>query len=94
VRSVELSADAKQDLARLEDFLFEKSPRAAVAALEAIRTAVKSLTEFPERGFPVGDGRRRQLVVFFGRDGYVVRYRVTPQIVFVTRIFHGRERRR
>jgi plasmid stabilization system protein ParE len=29
----------------------------------------------------------------FGRDGYVVRYRVDERTVIVTRIFHTREQR-
>jgi hypothetical protein len=33
------------------------------------------------------------LFVAFGRDGYVVRYRIVPGAIVVTRIFHVRERR-
>jgi hypothetical protein len=35
----------------------------------------------------------RDLVVRFGRDGFVIRYRIWPDKVVVTRIFHGRQKR-
>lgn len=35
----------------------------------------------------------RELKVKFGRYGYAVHYRVDPESVFVTHIFHVRERR-
>jgi toxin ParE1/3/4 len=36
-----------------------------------------------------------QIVVRFGRHGYIVRYRILPpdNTIFVTRIWHGREAR-
>jgi hypothetical protein len=39
------------------------------------------------------DSGFRELVVPFGRYGYVLRYDVTPDEVFVIRITHTRERR-
>jgi plasmid stabilization system protein ParE len=94
VRPVEFAPGAVRALARLEDFLTEKSQRAAMAAVEAIAAAVESLGNFPERGrLARQGGGRRELVVRFGHVGYVVRYRVTSDRVLVTRIFHGRERR-
>ncbi len=93
MRRVELSPHAEGDLRRLEDFLIGKSDRSALAAADAIISAIESLADFPDRGRAVGADGRRQLVVAFGRDGYVVRYRVTPTVVFITRIYHGRERR-
>jgi plasmid stabilization system protein ParE len=64
-----------------------------MAAVQAIASAIQSLDQFPERGALVRGANWRELVVRFGRDGYVVRYRVTPSVVLVTRIFHGREDR-
>jgi plasmid stabilization system protein ParE len=93
VTHVELSPGAERDLARLEDFLSLKSQKAADAAVVAITHAILSLREFPERA-PATRGRgRRELLVKYGRDGYIIRYRVTATVVLVTRIFHGRERR-
>ncbi|MEO8926576.1 MAG: type II toxin-antitoxin system RelE/ParE family toxin [Caulobacteraceae bacterium] len=80
-------------MARLEAFLAIKNQRAALAATDALLAAVRSLGDFPERGRPGKGAGRRELVVKYGRDAYVVRYRVTIDAVVVTRIFHGRENR-
>jgi len=93
MRPVELSPGAVRDLVRLEAFLLMKSERAALAAAAAITAAVTSLAEFSDRGHPSKVAGRRELIVRYGRDGYVIRYRVTPERVLVARIFHGRERR-
>jgi plasmid stabilization system protein ParE len=84
---------AENDLERLENFLLERSPKAAVRAARAIREAVLSLDENAERGPMVSDRGTRELAVRFGRNGYVVQYRVLDELVIVARIFHVRERR-
>ncbi len=53
---------------------------------------IQSLEAFPDRGWLIARGVR-ELLAPFGRDGYVLRYRVGPTQVTVTRIFHGKERR-
>jgi plasmid stabilization system protein ParE len=80
------------DVRRLKDFLTGKSRRAADNAVDAIDTALEGLRDFPEQGRP-GRGGLRELVIRFGRDGYVAQYRVTADEVIVLRIHHGRERR-
>ena len=50
-----------------------------------------SLATFPRRGR--GHEGPRELVVPFGRGPYVVRYRVFDDVVVITRVSHGRERR-
>lgn len=49
----------------------------------------------PYIGKPTKDQNIRQVIVRFGRHGYIVRYRVLPpdDAIFVTRIWHGREAR-
>ena len=81
------------DLRRLVDFLAEKNPRAANAAFDALSDALLSLQTLPERGRKAHDPEHRELHVNFGRDGYVVQYRVGADEVVVARIFHARERR-
>ncbi len=90
-RSVRLVAAAQDDFSRLVDFLAERNLRAANEAARAISEAVLSLTEFSERGHPGKREGFRELVVRFGRDGYVIRYRVIDQLVIVLRIYHGKE---
>lgn len=57
--------------------------------------AVQSLTTLPERGRPAGTPGVRELVVPFGRGGYVLRYMYRPQAdeIIVLRVWHGREAR-
>lgn len=91
-RDVRLSRHAEQDFIRLVDFLAPKNPRAARRAAEAILAGIASLGDRPNRGRPsVGD--HRELIIRFGRDGYVVRYRVDPDAVIVATINHLREQR-
>jgi len=93
IRSVRLSSAARVDIDRLTDFLASKSERAAYRAADAITSAVLSLREFSERGHPATHAGWRELVVRFGHSGYVIRYKVEGETVFVSRIFHGREDR-
>jgi plasmid stabilization system protein ParE len=91
-REVRISPAAQRDFARLVDFLAPKNPRAARRAAEAILAGLASLKTQSERGRPAS-GDHRELVVRFGRDGYVVQYRVDAEVVVIASIFHQRERR-
>lgn len=92
-RSVRLLPAARVDLARLEAFLAEKNARAAVRAALAIAAGVRSLAEHAERHRDLTGRGVRELPVRFGRDGYVIQYRVRDAEVLVARIFHVREDR-
>ena len=83
---------AEADIAHLIDWFAERSPPAAHNAVERIFGSIRGLAEFPESG-PRVSRNIRELVVRFGRDGYVVRYRVDGDQVLVTRVFHGRQKR-
>ena len=74
-----VTAAAQHDLTRLRAFLTGKSERAAIATTDALFAAIESLEKFPERGRPGRGAGRRELVVNHGRDGYVIRYRVTSK---------------
>jgi plasmid stabilization system protein ParE len=86
---------AAADLERLHAFLADKNPTAALRAVTALLAAVESLHQFPERGRPTGVNNVRELIVSFGRFGYVLRYAysaATDEAV-ILRIWHGREMR-
>jgi len=89
---VKVSGRATRDLERLRDWLAPKSPAAANRAITAISQAILSLSELPGRGRLIAP-RVRELRVDFGRDGYLLRYRVHDDEVVIARVFHGRERR-
>lgn len=82
---------ARRDLIRLGDFLVDDNPRAALAAVDTIETALRSLVTFPERG--AGNDSRRQLMIPFGQSVYVAAYRIAGSEVFIERILHMRENR-
>jgi plasmid stabilization system protein ParE len=91
-----VAPSALADLARLRAFLARDNPVAAERAAAALNTAIQSLDAFPERGRPSGNNSNiRELIVSFGKSGYVLRYayRREAQEVIVVRIWHGREMR-
>ena len=86
--------EALTDLERLYDFLVEKDPAAAERAIRTIEGGADSLSEFPERGRPMGDETdHRELFVPFGASAYVLRYRLHHNTVFLIRVWHSREER-
>ncbi|MBS0297886.1 MAG: type II toxin-antitoxin system RelE/ParE family toxin [Proteobacteria bacterium] len=90
---VRLTSAANRDLVRLAATLGERSPVAGEQALGELQRVIASLEDMPERGFAGPTPALRQVVVPFGRDGYVIRYRASRGVVTISRIFHGRERR-
>jgi plasmid stabilization system protein ParE len=90
-----VSEAAAADLARLHAFLADRSPAAADRAIAALVTAMQSLDIFPERGRPSGTPNVRELIVPFGRSGYVLRYTYSAarDEVIIIRIWEGREAR-
>jgi toxin ParE1/3/4 len=67
-----------------------RTPRRALAA---VWRALENLHDFPDAGTPTADPEVRQLVVRFGRSGYVIRYTILAATgdIFVARLWHGRE---
>jgi plasmid stabilization system protein ParE len=90
-----VSPSATADLARLHAFLADKNPGAADRVAAALIAAVQSLDILPERGRASGTQNVRELIVPFGRAGYVLRYAYREQVdeVIVLRIWHSREMR-
>jgi toxin ParE1/3/4 len=55
--------------------------------------AIQSIETFPKRGRPMATPGARELIVPFGRSGYVLRYAYSAERdeAVVLRIAHGRE---
>ena len=81
------SENALGNLERAFEFLAEKDPRAA-----AIREAVETSSNHPLIGWPV-EGDLRELVISYGKTGYVALYRFLPMQdqVRILAIRHQRE---
>ena len=86
------SPNAIANIERAFEYLAEKDPRSALAAASAIRTGVKVLARHPLIGRPAED-ELRELVISFGRTGYVALYRFVPSEnrVRVLALRHQRE---
>jgi plasmid stabilization system protein ParE len=77
VATVVYARRALDDLERLLTFLAREDPAAAARSAAAIRTAVSLLAEHPLVG-RVRHGDLRELVISFGKTGYVALYRFVP----------------
>lgn len=91
-RKVELRPAARRDLDRFDQFLLKMSALAAQRRMRWLRAELASLADNPLRGRST-DLHRFELVLRYARAAYVVRYRLTPDAVVITRIWHGKERR-
>ena len=69
--------NALTNLERAFEFLFEHDPSAARNAAAAISEAVEMLARHPLIGRVV-EGELRELVISFGRTGYIALYRFLP----------------
>ena len=92
VAEVVYSARALETLGRAVEFLYSENPPAALAALEAIESAVANLASHPLVGRRV-EGDLRELVISFGETGYIALYRFVVQqdTVRVLALRHQRE---
>ena len=73
-------------------FLRDKNPEAALNAVTAIRSAVEHLAAHPFIGRRI-EGELRELVISYGRTGYVALYRfvASQDEVRILAIRHQRE---
>ncbi len=71
------SANALDDLERAFEYWAEVSPDAAASAASTTRQAVEVLADHPLIGRRV-EGELRELVISYGKTGYVALYRFLP----------------
>lgn len=90
--TVVYSRQALDHLERSFEFLYERDPEAVGRAVAAIQSAVSMLADHPLVGRSVA-GDLRELVISFGRTGYLALYRFLPHLdeVRVLAIRHQRE---
>lgn len=83
---------AVNDVVRLREFIAKENPNAAKKAAEAIKEAAQRLIESPLIGKPIKDlPQYRDLLARFGAGGYVLRYRIHAEIIYIVHIRHYRE---
>jgi plasmid stabilization system protein ParE len=92
MRELIWSDAAITNLVRLRKFISEGNPNAAKKAAEAINDAAQRLIETPLIGKPVKDLiDYRDLLTRFGAGGYVIRYRIFSDSIYVVNVRHYRE---
>ena len=86
------SENAIRNIERAFEFLAEHDPGSGADAVEAIRDAVDTLSAHPFIGRRV-EGELRELVISFGRTGYVALYRylLSSDLARILAIRHQRE---
>jgi len=77
VAQIVYSENALANLERVFDFLAEHDPQAALGAAHSIREAVETLSNHPLIGRTVA-GELRELVISYGKTGYIALYRFLP----------------
>lgn len=83
---------AANDIVRLRDFIAKENPTAAKKAAAAIKEAAERLIATPLIGKPVKDlPLFRDLLTRFGAGGYVLRYRIHMEAIYIVHIRHYRE---
>ena len=93
--SLTFSPTSLRDLDRVRAFLCNKNRAAAQRALQKILTSLKNLEGNPAMGRQVEDrsDEYRELVIPFGRDGYIAAYRYNAEVLIVLGVWHQREER-
>lgn len=80
------------DLQRLREFIIPHNQEAAQRACKVIRAAVAPLATNPRIGKPVVDlPDYHDLMIPFGASGYVLRYLLHDDTIFILAVKHGKE---
>jgi len=85
MRHVIWSRAARRDVAAIHAYVARDSPEAASRLLRRFETVAEGLTDFPFKGRSIRRGLRQILAAF----PYVIRYRVTHDLIEITRVYHG-----
>lgn len=92
--SLRFTDEAANDLVELHEFLAEENPSAAAKALSKIQRAFRLLEDFPYACRKAVDPPvpgLRELVISFGRRGYVALFQIEGDLVTVLAVRHQRE---
>ena len=83
---------AVDDVVRFKKFIARENPGAAKRAATAIKNTAQRLTELPESGKPVKEPLHyRDISIRFGAGGYILRYRVYQDTIYMVHVRHYRE---
>lgn len=86
---VRFTSAARDDIARIHDYIFQHNPVAAARVVRAIEVATYQLADFPNSGRIGGVADTREVVV--PKLPYIAVYRITASHVEVIAVFHAAE---
>jgi toxin ParE1/3/4 len=89
VRRIVWSEPARNDLQSIRAYIGQFNPTAAQRMAVRLLAAADSLSDYPDRGRPIGKGRRELTIIW----PYLLRYRIANDAVFILRIRHGAQKR-
>ena len=89
---VRWTTPAYQDLRRLHDFLAAASPQAAQRVVDRLNSATRRLLQFPRVGARLDQYTPREVRRLIIGD-YELRYEIVGELIYIVRIWHGREDR-
>lgn len=93
------TTEAECDIERLFEFMLEPAESTddlsrALLAAQTLRSSIKALSDVAPRCRKAGDGRDpflRELVIPFGRTGYLALFEIVGDTVVVAAVRHQRE---
>lgn len=88
---VKYSPESIEDLQRVVEFIENKNPYAARRAAIDIQEGVQKLKGFPLIGLPVLKAPDPEKIRDLYIGQYTIRYLVASKIIFILRIWHGKE---
>lgn len=87
------SKDSVADLVRLRQFIADKNPQAASKIARKLIDGINKLKDFPKIGTPVPQALDSESMRDFYILSYHIRYLITPEAIFILRIWHQKENR-
>lgn len=87
------SPAARRDIIRLRKFLESKNVRAAQRAANTISKAINLISDNPYIKNKIEGEEDREFFTSFGKNGYILRYRIEHENIILLRIWHTREDR-
>jgi len=88
---VKYSPESIGDLQRVVEFVENKNPYAARRIAIDLQEGVERLKQFPQIGLPVLMAANPEQLRDLYVGDYTVRYLITDEVIYILRIWHGKE---
>ncbi|MCU7816425.1 MAG: type II toxin-antitoxin system RelE/ParE family toxin [Candidatus Thiodiazotropha sp. (ex Cardiolucina cf. quadrata)] len=88
---VKYSSESIDDLQRVVEFVENRNPYAARRIAIDLQEGVDRLKNFPQIGLPVLKATEPEQLRDLYIGDYTVRYLITDEVIYILRIWHGKE---